>query len=85
MLTLQDCIAFCGLTEDQLEAIARHQHLADVVAAEWAENMLATEAGRGIIESILCDEIACARARGDLRRARRYEAGLGAFRARRAR
>ena len=27
MITLEDCIAFCGLTEEEVLAIAEHEHL----------------------------------------------------------
>ena len=34
MLTIQDCIALCDLTEDEVEAIAEHEHIPEMLAAE---------------------------------------------------
>ena len=27
MITLEDCVAFCGLTEEEMLAIAEHEHV----------------------------------------------------------
>jgi hypothetical protein len=32
MITLEDCIAFCGLTEEEVLAIAEHEHRPEIVA-----------------------------------------------------
>lgn len=80
MLTLQDCIAFSGLTPDQLEAVACHQHLPMIVAAEWAESVLETEEGVRLIEAVLCEEEHIARIHGDRACAARYRRGLESFR-----
>lgn len=82
MLSLVDCIAFSGLTPDQLDAVACFKHLPPIVAAEWGELALETKQGRDEVESILRDEcrfarqhhLACAkawsRALSDFRRTR---------------
>lgn len=79
MLTLQDCIAFSGLTPDQLDAIARHQHLPAVIAAEWAETVLESEDGVRLVEAVLLEEVACARAAGKRDLAERLRRGLDEF------
>lgn len=79
MLTIQDCIAFSGLTQEQLEAVAHHQHLPDVVAAEWAETMLEDERGVRRIEAALYEEVAHARCRHDPDCMRRYQRALEDF------
>lgn len=56
MLTLEDCIAFSGLTGDQVDAVARHRHIPAIVAAEWAECLLATEDGCNAVEAALIEE-----------------------------
>ena len=33
MITLEDCIAFCGLTEEEVMALAEHEHVPEIVAA----------------------------------------------------
>lgn len=57
MLSLIDCIAFSGLTRDQLDALACHEHLPLIVVAEWAETTLESEGGRAVVESILAEEV----------------------------
>ena len=34
MLSLQDCLALCELTEDEVRAIAQHEHIPEIAAAE---------------------------------------------------
>lgn len=80
MLTLQDCIGICGLNPDQVEAIADHEHLNMILAAEWAECMLDKPGGRDIVSHVLEDEAAHCRAAGDYQRSRRYQQGLAQFR-----
>lgn len=80
MLTLQDCIAFSGLTSDQLDAIAHHKHLPQVIAAEWAETVLDRSDGAQIVEAALVEEVDFACAHGDARCAERYRRGLEDFR-----
>lgn len=79
MLSLVDCIAFSGLTDDQLDAIADYQHLPPVLAAEWAETMLDSPAGRDIVETMLRREVAIAADHGKADCVRRYRQGLVEF------
>jgi hypothetical protein len=57
MLSLDDCIAFCGLTREQLDAVACHQHLPLIVVAEWAETVMDQEDGALVVEAILVEEV----------------------------
>lgn len=79
MLTLVDCIAFSGLTPDQLDAIACFKHLPPIVAAEWAEGALEREGGCADVEFMLAAEVAVACA-GHRDCAARWDAGLVQFR-----
>lgn len=63
MLSLEDCIAFSGLTRDQLDAVACFKHLPPVIAAEWAETMLDTPGGCDELDWILAEEAGVARRR----------------------
>ncbi|HLO75248.1 MAG TPA: hypothetical protein VK196_02175 [Magnetospirillum sp.] len=56
MLSLVDCIAFSGLTPDQLEAVACHKHVPVIVAAEWAETALDSFEGTHEVEVALAEE-----------------------------
>ncbi len=33
MITFDDCLAFCELTEEEIDAIAEHEHLPETVGA----------------------------------------------------
>lgn len=79
MLQLTDCVAFSGLTDPQLEAVAVHQHLPMIIAAEWAENMVCCDEGCLMIEGMIEEEVEYARAKGDVRCAERYRDGLKEF------
>jgi ATP dependent DNA ligase domain len=37
MITLEDCIGLCGLTEEEVLAIAEHEHLPEIAATALAE------------------------------------------------
>jgi hypothetical protein len=36
MLTLEDCVAFCGLTEEEVLAVAEHEHMPEIAATAFA-------------------------------------------------
>ncbi|MGE5506677.1 MAG: hypothetical protein ACM31L_19805 [Actinomycetota bacterium] len=56
MLTLDDCIAFSGLTAEQIDSISRHEHLPPIIIAEWAEGALQTLDGCALVTAILAEE-----------------------------
>lgn len=57
MLSLEDCIAFSGLTVNQLDAVACHEHLPLIIVAEWAETVLAAADGCTRVAAILAEEV----------------------------
>ena len=65
MLSLEDCIALCGLSEDEVLAIAEHERIPEVAAAEMGNYLVQTPEGEMRIKSIIRDDIARARLRGD--------------------
>ena len=65
MLSLEDCLALCELTEEEVLAIAHHEHLPEIAAAELGNYLIRTPAGEKRIKSIIRDDIAEARAAGD--------------------
>ena len=34
MITLEDCVAFCGLTEKEVLTIAEHEHMPEIAASQ---------------------------------------------------
>lgn len=69
MLTLQDCIGLCDLTEAEIMAVAEHEHLPEIVAAELGHYLVHAPDGVPKIRRIILDDIAAAEARGDRRHA----------------
>jgi len=79
MLSLEDCIAFSGLTREQLDAVACHEHLPLIVVAEWAETALDCEGGCTLVEAILVEEVRGA-GRRHPDRLQDWDRGLAEFR-----
>ncbi len=65
MLSLEDCLALCELTEDEVLAIAHHEHLPEIAAAELGHYLCLTPDGEMRIKTIFRDDIAEARAQGN--------------------
>jgi hypothetical protein len=65
VLSLEDCIALCGLSEDEVLAIAEHEHIPEIAAAELGNYLVQTPDGELRIKSIIRDDIAQAQQRGD--------------------
>lgn len=69
MLTINDCIELSELTEDEILAIAEHEHVPEIVAAEMGHYMIHTPDGEKRIKRMIADDIEAARERGDLQHA----------------
>ena len=65
MLTLEDCIALCELSEDEVLAIARHERIPEIAAAELANYLLHCPDGELCIKAMIRDDIARAVASRD--------------------
>ena len=65
MLTLEDCIALSDLTREETAAFGKHENLPGVIATELCSYLLQSSQGHRAINTILCEDIAHARARGD--------------------
>lgn len=82
MLTIEDCIAFCGMDADEVEALATFEHLPTVIAAEWVARELDTDVGRAHVVQVLSERAGEARLRGDEATADHLEGILARERAR---
>lgn len=65
MITLEDCLAFCGLTETEVQAIAEHEHIPEVAAAGLGQYLLDQDHGAEKIRTMILEDITAARKRGD--------------------
>ena len=64
MLTYQDCVELSDLTEEEIEAIAEHEHLPEMAALEMGSYLVHTPAGIPMIKRIILDDIEQARRHG---------------------
>ncbi len=65
MLTLKDCIDLCELTAEEVEAIAEHESIPEIIAAELGNYLIHTDKGVPMIRRIILDDIEKAEKRGD--------------------
>lgn len=65
MISKEDIIGLCGLTEDEVDAIAEHEHIPDVAAAALGDYLLHRHHGVDRIRGMIVDDLRAARARGD--------------------
>ncbi|HTO48709.1 MAG TPA: hypothetical protein VML91_13810 [Burkholderiales bacterium] len=65
MLRLEDCLALCDLSEDEVLAIAEHEHVPEIAAAELGNYLVHTPEGERCIKAMIRDDIDAAIARGD--------------------
>ena len=69
MFTIKDCIGLSGLTENEVDAIAAHEHVAEIVAAELGCCLETTIEGQHRILEMIDDDIVVERAAGHRSRA----------------
>lgn len=65
MLTREDCLALCELSEEEVEAIAEHEHIPELLAMEMGQYLCHTPHGEARIERMIVDDIEHARAQGN--------------------
>ena len=65
MISLEDCIALCGLTEKEVLAIAEHEHVPEIAAASIGRYLLKEPKGAQKIRDMMRDDIHDALGRGD--------------------
>ncbi len=79
MLTYEDCVGLCELTEEEIRAISEHEHIPEIVAAELGAYLVRTSEGESRIRRIILDDIRDAEAREDLKRVFELKAVLHHF------
>lgn len=65
MLTYEDCLGMTDLTQEEVEAIAEHEHCPEIIALELGNYLVHTTEGRPRIHVMILDDMAAAEARGD--------------------
>lgn len=79
MISLEDCIALCGLTEEQVLAIAEHEHVPEIVATSLAHKLMARKHGSLQVRNMIRDDIRNATSREDFAHARELLAVMRHF------
>ena len=79
MLDIESCIALSGLTEEEIAAIAEHEHVPEMVAVELGNLLVQRPDGPERICAIFADDIRAAQERGDLAHAARLKLALAHF------
>ena len=76
MLTLQDCIDMCGLDKAEIDAIAEHEHIPEIIAAELGAYLVDHPDGVPRIKKMIVDDIHNAEKRGDTEHVHRLKNAL---------
>lgn len=67
MISFEDCIGLCGLTEAEIAAIAEHEHVPEIAAAILGQYLLHQQPER--IRQMLVDDIRAAIGAGNVKHA----------------
>ena len=79
MLTLEDCISLSDLSEEEILAIAQHENITEMAAAELGSYLVHTPDGDLCIGAFIRDDIAGAEAGGHAERALKLKLVLRKF------
>lgn len=79
MINENDIIDMACLTRAEIDAIAAHEHVGAVEAAEIGEYMMHHHHGPQVVQRMICDDIRDALHAGDLARARAIYSTLKQF------
>lgn len=73
MLAMQDVLDYCDLEEGEIEAIAEHEHIPLVVAAEMSECLLGSPEGVCRLHAMITENLEHARECGRFQHAKELE------------
>lgn len=79
MISKEDIIGLCGLSPDEVDAIAEHEHMPDVAAAALGDYLLHRAHGADRIRDMIVDDLRAALARADRDHATRLFMALKHF------
>jgi hypothetical protein len=79
VICLEDCIALCDLSEEEILAVAEHEHIPEIAAVALADYLLHQEHGAEKIRDMLRDDIRAALMRNDKPHARELFMALRHF------
>jgi hypothetical protein len=79
MISREDIIGMCGLTEEEVDAVGEHEHLGEVAAACLGAYLLHEAHGSARIAGMIRDDLRAALKRGDRGHAKELLAALRHF------
>lgn len=79
MITLEECIGMCGLTREEVDAIAEHEHIPEAAAVALGSYLMHLSHGPEIIRDMIRDDIRAALANHDRQHAANLLATLRSF------
>lgn len=68
MISLRDCMEYLHLTNEEIDAIAEHEHVPPIIAAELGAYLTANEDGERMLKRMILDDIMHAADHGDVNR-----------------
>ena len=79
MISLEDCIAFSGLSEDEVAAVGEHEHIPQIAACALADYLLKQPHGDEAIRRMIVDDIQQALSAGRIKHAQELFMALRHF------
>lgn len=79
MISFEDCVALCGLSEGEIAAIAEHEHVPEIAAAILGQYLLRQKNGERDIQQMIVDDIRAALLCKDTMHAARLASALHHF------
>jgi len=79
MISIEDCIAFCGLTREEVDAVGEREHMPEAAAAALANHLLNTAGGAEQIRQMIVDDVHAALNEGRIQHASELFAALRHF------
>jgi hypothetical protein len=79
MLTFEDCIALCHLSEEEVSAIAEHEHIPEMIAIEYGDYLIQSPSGEQRIRRIILEDIEHSRMNGNFKHVEELENVLKQF------
>ncbi|PWV64701.1 hypothetical protein [Plasticicumulans acidivorans] len=64
MLTEQECLDLCELSEEAIHALAEHERVPEVVAAELGQCLMQTHTGQWLIKRYIMEDLELAESHG---------------------
>lgn len=79
MLTFEDCLELCDLSESEIKEIADHEHIPMITALELGEYLVRSRDGEYRIKRMIIEDLEEARRKGDESRLHNLEGVLKHF------